>query len=406
MLSKNDLQARLQATDESRLLITPRWILESLNGAPRDLAELQSDRQKLNEVVLSRVTNNRIAVHLGPLLFTFRDRRDINKHKWSHAKSDGLIVDITGMHDGYPLLPNETVVAASSEYFEFPDDLAGILISRVGNHLSGISVNTTFVDAGWPGIVTFQVTNIDSETRLLRLGQEIARIFIFSLSSPQKGARERATQDGQHAGISWNLVLNGDRSPFEGARSPQRQASSPTSEQQVSESGVVAAIKERYNAACVAIGLPSNIPLWSATVLLVGWAGWHYGPSAVSALRTLTQFVERVHAVNALSAVSPERLTTTLTVRGGEVRERKTIALDHNRLADGQVPMVLVRKDVELESNEVTAVAGSVINQNRDIQIEVTLSNPATKDTPVSVELAVLWRQPARVTVRAEQQSE
>ena len=114
------------------------------------------------------------------------------------------------------------MVAASSEYFEFPNNLGGIIISRVGNHLTGMDVGTTFIDAGWNGLITFQVRNVDHHTRLLKVGLEVARLFVFGLSSRVEEAAKHARNESHHGGRSWESVWQDGLSPFTGISVPER----------------------------------------------------------------------------------------------------------------------------------------------------------------------------------------
>lgn len=389
MLSKVDLVKRMTAAGVKRLLVTPRWMLDHVERPAEDLSQKSFTVQHLTDLVLAKVTNDRLPIHLGPLLYLFRRRSEFDRHRWNSNNTDDFIVDLSKAPDGYPLQSGETVVAASAEYFEFPDDLAGFVISRVGNHLSGIDVSTTFIDAGWPGIITFQITNVDSHPRVLKLGLEIARLFVFELSSPQNDAEKHARDESHHAGISWPEVFKGNRSPFEKISTPARLLAGPTSEVQATRSFVPRWLPEVYRNFCSNWGISAALPKYVAFAILVSVLIWNYGQQTFA---TLDRLVETWNSIESLTLSAPERRVVRMTVKKGSSSSSTRHLLNETRVKSGAVPIAFCRNSGFRSELGVKAVDGVIGNDNRELELTVELNNAVNADTDIYVEYVLFWR--------------
>ena len=392
MLSKDDLAKRMAATDDARkLLVAPRWMLDHVERPATDLSSLPQDQ--LNDRVLAKVTNNRLPIHLGPLLYLFKRRSEFEKYAWHTSNTDEFIIDLTKLTDGYPLQSGETVVAASAEYFEFPDDLAGFVISRVGNHLSGIDVSTTFIDAGWPGIITFQITNVDSHPRVLKLGLEIARLFVFELSSPQQDAQRHARDESHHAGISWKKVLNGNRSPFEKVTTPARLLAGPTSEQPQARHFIPKALRDYYDALCKKLGVPAEVPGLLAFTIVAAITVWTYRQPIADTATAAGKVTETWKSVASLVALAPERKVVRVAIRKGVAMASTRLTLNEARIKKGAIPMAMARATGFPQELGVKTVEALIGNDNRELELTIRLLKVVSSDTDIDIEYVIFWRE-------------
>lgn len=390
MLSKDDLAKRMALTSDGGLLVIPRWTLEHVEQPARELTSLT--QAQMNEFVLSKTTNNRLPIHLGPLLYLFKRRQEFERATWNNNNPDDFIVDLSKLPEGYPLQSGETVVAASAEYFRFPDDLAGFVISRVGNHLSGIDVSTTFIDAGWHGIITFQITNVDSHPRILKLGLEVARLFVFELSSPQTGAAGHATNESHHAGVTWQSVLQGNRSPFERVTTPARAIPAPTSEQ-APGNAVSKLLMGPYSRWCekhdIRLSVPPLFVMAAATAFFV----WTYFAAIADVWERASQFKATLTSVASIAVTTPERKVAHITVRKGSSAASARLLLNETRVNRGEIPMVVVRSTGFPADIGLRTVDAVIAADNGELELSVRLARPLSADTLVNVEYAVLWRE-------------
>lgn len=385
----------MTAIDDKRLLIVPRWMLDHVEQPVVDLSSFPQD--ELNERVLAKTTNDRLPIHLGPLLYLFKKRSEFDKYTWHSSNTDEFIIDLAKLPNGYPLQSGETIVAASAEYFEFPDDLAGIVISRVGNHLSGIDVSTTFIDAGWPGIITFQITNVDSHPRLLKLGLEIARLFVFELSSPQKDARRYATEGSHHAGASWTKIFEGSRSPFDKVTIPERLLAGPTPEQPKNWRNLrilLKFIEDCYYQLCKKCNIPVELSkhfVFAITIILL-FAWSPFRQPIIDVAESIGKFVEAWRSIASLTASAPERKVVRITVKKGDSVSSIRLPLNEDRIKKGAIPMAIVRPSGFRQELAVKSVDVLVGNDNRDVDLKVKLMKEVSSDTVIDIEYVIFWR--------------
>lgn len=105
---------------------------------------------------------------------------DPDKDKNSDNFTEVLTVDEFVIH------PGEFVLGTTKEWVEVPDDLVGRLEGRSSWGRLGIVVHSTagFVDPGFRGTLTLEMTNLGKMPVLLRPGMRICQIVFEKLQSP------------------------------------------------------------------------------------------------------------------------------------------------------------------------------------------------------------------------------
>lgn len=88
------------------------------------------------------------------------------------------------LQGGLFLHPGEFVLAATLEYFRFPDDLAGRIEGRSSWGRLGLLVHATagFVDPGYSGALTFELGNVGRLPVELKPGLRLGQICFFQMS--------------------------------------------------------------------------------------------------------------------------------------------------------------------------------------------------------------------------------
>jgi dCTP deaminase len=83
------------------------------------------------------------------------------------------------------LHPGEFVLASTLEYFRLPDDLAGRIEGRSSWGRRGLLVHATagFVDPGFAGVLTFELSNAGRLPIELTPGLRIGQVCFFQMSS-------------------------------------------------------------------------------------------------------------------------------------------------------------------------------------------------------------------------------
>ncbi|WP_347355114.1 dCTP deaminase [Intrasporangium sp.] len=96
------------------------------------------------------------------------------------------LVEVTGEDDAFVLHPHEFVLASSFETVTLPDDLAARVEGKSSLGRLGLLTHATagFVDPGFSGHVTLELSNVATLPIKLYPGMKIGQLCFFRLSSP------------------------------------------------------------------------------------------------------------------------------------------------------------------------------------------------------------------------------
>ena len=126
-----------------------------------------------------------VDVHLDRKLLVFRNTRspyiDVRK------RIDDLteMVEIRG-DEAFALHPGEFVLASTMEHIEVPDDLVARLEGKSSLGRMGLVIHSTagYVDPGWKGHLTLELSNIARLPITLYQGMKIGQISFLRLTTP------------------------------------------------------------------------------------------------------------------------------------------------------------------------------------------------------------------------------
>jgi dCTP deaminase len=156
---------------------------------------LLSDRDLLTEI-----DNKRVAVEpfdiemIQPSSIDVRlDRmfRVFENHKYPHIDPSIEQADLTRLiepegDDPFILHPGEFVLGSTLEVVSLPDDLAGRLEGKSSLGRLGLLTHSTagFIDPGFSGHITLELSNVATLPIKLFPGMKIGQLCLFRLSSP------------------------------------------------------------------------------------------------------------------------------------------------------------------------------------------------------------------------------
>lgn len=88
--------------------------------------------------------------------------------------------------DEFVIHPGEFVLGRTAEWVELPDDIVGRIEGKSSLGRLGLIVHATagFVDPGWAGTLTLEITNFNSVPIVLRTGLPIAQFSLMTLDAP------------------------------------------------------------------------------------------------------------------------------------------------------------------------------------------------------------------------------
>jgi dCTP deaminase len=152
----------------------------------RDLtAELKAGRLGLDPFEPSLVQPSSVDVRLD------RWFRVFNNTRYTHidpAQQQDDLTSLVESPDGEPFVlhPGEFVLGSTLEIVSLPDDLAGRLEGKSSLGRLGLLTHSTagFIDPGFSGHVTLELSNVANLPITLWPGMKIGQLCLFRLSSP------------------------------------------------------------------------------------------------------------------------------------------------------------------------------------------------------------------------------
>jgi len=167
LLSDIDIAKRLVHPDPAKKLVVTPIISAREQFGPSSLdVRLSTDFQRLENMNRSHID-----------LF----EKPSAKEK-AYKEGKRIILEARGH---FFLHPGEFVLASTLEYFKLPDDLAGRIEGRSSWGRQGLLVHATagFVDPGFAGVLTFELSNAGRLPIKLTPGSRIGQICFFEMTS-------------------------------------------------------------------------------------------------------------------------------------------------------------------------------------------------------------------------------
>jgi dCTP deaminase len=158
---------------------------------------LLSDRDIRAEIAAGRVTLEPFdETLLQPSSVDLRlDRhfRTFNNHAYTHIDPAMQQDDLTRMvepadDEAFVLHPGEFVLGSTYEVISLPDDVAGRLEGKSSLGRLGLLTHSTagFIDPGFSGHVTLELSNVANLPIRLWPGMKVGQLCLFRLSSPSE----------------------------------------------------------------------------------------------------------------------------------------------------------------------------------------------------------------------------
>ncbi|NRQ31467.1 dCTP deaminase [Nonomuraea sp. NN258] len=149
------------------------------------LAEIDSGRLALDPFHRDMIQPSSIDVRLDRFFRVFEN------HRYPHIDPAVEQPDLTRMvepegDEPFILHPGEFVLASTYEVISLPDDLASRLEGKSSLGRLGLLTHSTagFIDPGFSGHVTLELSNVATLPIKLWPGMKIGQLCVFRLSSP------------------------------------------------------------------------------------------------------------------------------------------------------------------------------------------------------------------------------
>ena len=112
------------------------------------------------------------------------------------------LVEIDHQDEPFVLHPGEFVLGSTYESVSLPDDLAGRLEGKSSLGRLGLLTHSTagFIDPGFTGHITLELSNVANLPIMLWPGMKIGQLCIFRLSSPAEHPYGAAVYGSRYQG--------------------------------------------------------------------------------------------------------------------------------------------------------------------------------------------------------------
>ncbi len=164
-------------------------------------AEIAAGRVKLDPFDLEMVQPSSIDVRLDRFYRTFEN------HRYPFIdpaieQSDLTRPFETAPDEAFVLHPGEFVLASTYEVITLPDDIAGRLEGKSSLGRLGLLTHSTagFIDPGFSGHVTLELSNVATLPIKLWPGMKIGQLCLFRLSSPAEHPYGSAVYGSRYQG--------------------------------------------------------------------------------------------------------------------------------------------------------------------------------------------------------------
>ena len=156
----------------------------------RDIrAEIEAGRIVIDPYLPEAVQPSSVDLHLGNRFRVFRNNRTAVIDPREDQPELTELVEIAG-DDPFVLHPGEFVLGATFERVALPDDLVARLEGRSSLGRLGLLIHSTagYVDPGWEGTLTLELSNVANLPIKLYDGMKIGQISFQRMTSPAEVA--------------------------------------------------------------------------------------------------------------------------------------------------------------------------------------------------------------------------
>ncbi|CAN5763777.1 dCTP deaminase [soil metagenome] len=194
----------------------------------RDIrAAMQAGRIRIDPYDAACLQPSSVDLHLDGDFRVFRN----NRYPYIDVRAPQPdLTELVSIADDEPFIlhPSEFVLGQTLEWIELPDDLVARLEGRSSLGRLGLLIHSTagYVDPGWKGNLTLELSNVANLPIALYRGMSIGQISFLQMSSPVErpyGSRDLGSKyQGQSSPTASQYFRNFESSPKAAAKGGPR----------------------------------------------------------------------------------------------------------------------------------------------------------------------------------------
>ena len=147
--------------------------------------QLLAGRIRIEPLDPDDIQPSSVDLHLGPRFQVFRNSR--YPYIDPSLEQSGLMEMVTAtVEDPFVLHPGEFVLGATTERVALPDDIVARLEGKSSLGRLGLLIHSTagYVDPGWDGTLTLELSNVANLPIVLTPGMPIGQISFTRMTTP------------------------------------------------------------------------------------------------------------------------------------------------------------------------------------------------------------------------------
>lgn len=147
---------------------------------------LASRRIRIEPMDESGIQPASIEVHLSNLLRTFEVNPEVAIDPQDPLPELTRLHPMKGTPGSYRLAPGEFLLGSTVEWIKMPDDLVARIEGKSSLGRLGLAIHATagFIDPGFEGDLTLEISNLASMPIILRENMRIGQIAFMEMSEP------------------------------------------------------------------------------------------------------------------------------------------------------------------------------------------------------------------------------
>ena len=163
--------------------------------------EIEAGRIVLDPLIEGNVQPASVDVRLDRKILVFRNSRrpyiDVHEDMTDLTEEEEISDDTP-----FILHPGEFVLASTLEHIEIPDDIVARLEGKSSLGRIGLLIHSTagYVDPGWKGHLTLELSNVASLPITLYYGMPIGQLSFLRLSTPAENPYGSANLNSKYMG--------------------------------------------------------------------------------------------------------------------------------------------------------------------------------------------------------------
>jgi deoxycytidine triphosphate deaminase len=171
-----------------------------------------------DEILRANLFGDRLGLSLGPVVYSHSYAARADRTNFRALEHN---FDLRDNANAITILPGESLVISTLERIALDGQLAATVLPRLTLATAGLLLAPSYVDPHWDGILLLHLHNVSSKSYTLRVGERIGICRFHRLEGHVTHTPQDFAAKSHHYGITWEMVLRGEKLPYPFKKTPQ-----------------------------------------------------------------------------------------------------------------------------------------------------------------------------------------